>query len=125
MEILQIEQTKSSPRIILNHITNIHEIVGESYPENGIEFYGSTIQWLEEYLTIFEGRAIFNIDMRYFNSSTSRILMDIFDMFSEFADDKKEIVVNWLYDSENASALEYGEDFLEDYGHLNFNLVEK
>jgi len=34
-------------------------------------------------------------------------------------------VINWIYDEENESALEAGEDFMEDFEDLTINLVEK
>ena len=63
--------------------------------------------------------------MYYFNSSTSKILMDIFDIFEEASESGKNIVVNWLYDSDNEAVQEYGEEFAEDFENLKFNLVEK
>ncbi len=122
---LQIEPTKSSPKITLNPNTNIHEISGESYPENSSEFYEPIIKWIEEYLQNLNQEAIFNIEMFYFNSSTSKILMDIFDMFEEATTEGKKITVNWLYNKDNDAALEYGEEFAEDFENLTFNLVEK
>ena len=45
MEILEIKETKSSPKVILNPTTHIHEISGESYPENSAEFYAPIFDW--------------------------------------------------------------------------------
>jgi hypothetical protein len=69
--------------------------------------------------------ATFNFEMVYFNSSTSKILMDIFDMFEESSEGGKYIIINWYYDEDNDSALEYGEEFAEDFENLTFNLIEK
>jgi hypothetical protein len=33
--------------------------------------------------------------------------------------------VNWIYDEENESALEAGEDFVDDFENLNIKLVPK
>lgn len=126
MEILQINATKSSPNIILNPNTHIHEINGESYPENSLEFYAPIVEWLKAYLNILgENKAILNIEILYFNSSTSKVLMDIFDMFEESCSSGKKIIVNWIYDAGNEASLEYGEEFAEDFENLIFNLVEK
>ncbi len=126
MEILQIKPTKSSPKIILNSNSNIHEISGESYPENSLEFYKPIIKWLEEYLSILEDdEVILNVELYYFNSSSSKVLMDIFDMFEESCNNGKKIIVNWIYETGNDASLEYGEEFAEDFENLTFNLVEK
>ena len=54
------------------------------------------------------------------------MLLDLFDRLeTEVVENQKNIVVNWIYDPENESALEYGEEFKEDLERLTFNLVEK
>lgn len=126
MEILEIKATKSSPKVSLNPNTNIHEISGESYPENSYEFYEPIFDWIEEYIeNLGDNEAIFNIELYYFNSSSSKILMDMFDIFEDAGEEGKKIVINWIYESENHAAQEYGEEFSEDFENMTFNLVEK
>jgi hypothetical protein len=65
------------------------------------------------------------MEIIYFNSSSSKLFFDFFDLLEEASGNGKEIEVNWLYDGENESAEEAGEDFKEDFESLNFNLVVK
>ena len=65
------------------------------------------------------------MDIIYFNSSSSKLFFDLFDLLEEAHDNGKEIMIHWLYDTENENALEAGEDFKEDFESLNFNLIEK
>ncbi len=51
--------------------------------------------------------------------------MDFCDMLEEAASDGKHISVNWVYEKDDEDALEFGEEFQEDYEMLEFNLVEK
>ena len=125
METLKIDGTKSSPKIELNFETNLHTIKGESYPENTMEFYTPILDWLKEYIENLDCKAVFNFEIIYFNSSSSKILMDIFDMFEEACENGKSIIINWIYDDDNDAALEYGEEFAEDLEFVTFNLVEK
>ena len=126
MENLQIEAKKSSPEINFNAQTNILLIKGESYPENTVVFYEPVFQWLENYIeSIEDEEVIFNIELIYFNSSSSKVLMDLFDTLEEACEDGKSIIVNWIYDEENEASQEYGEEFAEDMDALSFNLVEK
>lgn len=126
MEILNIVATKSSPKINLNAQNNTLSISGESYPENTAQFYEPVFKWLETYLSELNNQLMtMNMELVYFNSSSSKVLMDIFDMLDEASDEGKNIVVNWIYDEENDAALEYGEEFAEDVEALTFNLVEK
>jgi hypothetical protein len=123
---LYIEQTKSSPKRDFNYETNILSIVGESYPENTSSFYEPILEWLNSYLSIIsEIDVVVNIDLIYFNSSSSKMLMDIFDILDNATKDGKKIVVNWMYDVDDDAIKEYGEEFAEDVDKLIFNIVEK
>lgn len=126
MENLYIEATKSSPEIDFNKDTNTLSLKGESYPENTAQFYEPVFKWLESYLEELEDAQVnVNMELIYFNSSSSKALMDIFDTLEEASEDGKNIVVNWIYDEDNDAALEYGEEFAEDMESLTFNLIEK
>ena len=60
----------------------------------------------------------------YFNSSSSKLFFDFFDIL----DANKEnfnITVNWIFDRENDSAKEAGEDFIEDFTDLTIHLMAK
>ena len=126
MENLKIEATKSSPEINFNSETNILAITGESYPENTTQFYEKVFAWLDKYMeSIEDEEVVVNIELIYFNSSSSKVLMDLFDNLDELSEEGKKIVVNWIYDEDNDASLEYGEEFEEDIESLTFNLVEK
>jgi len=125
MKNLEISKTKTTPEILFNCSTNELSITGESFPENTSEFYAPVFEWLERYLnSITDQVVIVNIELVYFNSSSSKVLMDLFDMLEEAVQNGKEISVNWRYDEDNEMAAEYGEDFMEDLENLPFKLVE-
>ena len=126
MNNLNIIESKSTPKIDFNIETHIHYITGESYPENSSNFYEPILEWIENYLEYIDNqKVIFNIELIYFNSSSSRVLMDIFDMLDEACGDGKTIIVNWFYDEEDEALEEYGEEFAEDMEYLTFNIEEK
>lgn len=123
MEKLYIEATKYTPEIILEN--GILSMRGKSYPENTFEFYSPVMKWLEEYLdedTV--EKIVVNMEIIYFNSSSSKLFFDFFDLFDENKE-KHIIEINWVYDEENESAQEAGEDFIEDFENLNIKLVVK
>ncbi len=126
MENMEIAATKSTPAIHFDVQTHVLSMAGESYPENTSQFYAPVYRWLEECLdSLEEQQLVFNIELIYFNSSSSKVLMDLFDLLEDASEEGKNITVNWVYDEENDSALEYGEEFAEDMEELTFNLVEK
>ena len=126
MENLNIDETKYTPLINLDAQKGVFELVGKSYPENTFEFYKPMMDWTEEYFNGNEQeKTIANLEIIYFNSSSSKLFFDFFDLLEEAQNNGKAIEVNWIYDGENESALEAGEDFKEDFEELNFTLVQK
>lgn len=126
MDNLIIEATKYTPEIKFDAENNQLELTGETYPENTAEFYAPVFSWLDEYLEQIEDNMVtVNLEINYFNSSSSKVLMDMFDKFEETVNEGKKITLNWIYDKDNESALEYGEEFQEDLETLKLNLVEK
>jgi len=125
METLNLEATKYTPEITLDS-KGVMEMRGKSYPENTFDFYAPVMQWLKDY---FAGspadESVFNMEIIYFNSSSSKLFYDLFDMLEEETENGRKITVNWEYDPENENALEAGEDFQEDFETLTFNLIEK
>lgn len=124
MEKLYIEKTKYTPEIKLNPNGTI-SMVGKSYPENTFEFYKPVMEWIEEYLELNKSNTItVNLEIIYFNSSSSKLFFDLFDLLDE-NNNGREMVINWIYDKENESAEEAGEDFVEDFKDLEIKLVQK
>lgn len=125
MENLTIVQTQYTPNIILDADKDLIEIRGKSYPENTFEFYKPVMDWMEEYFKCYDKKkTTVNMEIIYFNSSSSKLFFDLFDLLDE-AKEKCDIEVNWIFDKENESAKEAGEDFIDDFKDLNIRLVEK
>jgi hypothetical protein len=121
---LNIEETKYTPVINLSTSGTI-SMVGKSYPENTFEFYAPMMDWVREYFeTSAAATTTVNLEITYFNSSSSKLFFDFFDLLEE-NNDSHDIVINWIFDEENESAEEAGEDFIEDFEDLNIELVTK
>ena len=125
MNNLKVEATQYTPEISLETYGEIN-IKGKSYPENTFEFYMPILHWLRTYFT--EPNAphslTVNVEITYCNSSSSKLFFDFFDIL----DANKEnfnITVNWIFDRENDSAKEAGEDFIEDFTDLTIHLMAK
>ncbi|MDM8522904.1 DUF1987 domain-containing protein [Desulfococcaceae bacterium HSG8] len=126
MESLMIEATKYTPEISFDCNNHVLDIKGKSYPENTSVFYQPIFEWLEEYLSSDETQEVtVNMELIYFNSSSSKVLMDFCDRLDEAAEDGKKVTANWFYEEDDEDALEFGEEFQEELESVTFNLVEK
>ena len=126
MNKLHIEATKSSPAVAFDAETDLLKISGESYPENAAAFYAPVFTWLKEYLHLAKPGKSIRVEMNvpYFNSSTSKVFLNLFDLLEAEAGKGTAVEVNWLYEEDNDTAQECGEDFQEEMQAMTFNLVE-
>ena len=124
MKHLIIEKTKSTPLIHFDYKTRVLQIKGDSYPENTAKFYAPVFSWLEIFLqTTGEWTVTAELEINYFNSSSSKVFMDFFDRLEDVAGQGCSITINWRYHEENDMAAEYGEEFREELSKVDFNLV--
>ena len=82
MENLQIEETKYTPQIDMN-INGEINIKGKSYPENTFEFYTPVMEWISSYFDLGNKALTLNMEITYFNSSSSKLFFDLLDLLEE------------------------------------------
>ena len=124
MQSLIIEPTKSTPKIHFDEAANELLIAGESYPENTAQFYEPVFEWIDEYLKNLKGNPMkLVISLVYFNSSSSKVMMDILDDLDQAAEQNKQITIHWHYHPDNDVALEYWNDLNEDLIHVQMKPI--
>ena len=111
------------PDINFNAESGILEMSGESYLEDTAKFYAPILKWLREYIEVAHGQIILNIKLTYFNTSSSRSILDILYIVKDFEDNKGDVIVNWFYNGEDKEIEEEVEDFMIDTG-LKINLIQ-
>jgi hypothetical protein len=86
-------------------------ISGRSIPENSVEFYEPVIAWLDEYKTS-NGKALkIDIKLEYFNTSSSKCILDLFKKLEELKEVQKDIAIKWFYEEDDEDMEEAGQDF--------------
>ncbi len=125
MENLEIEGSHKNffiPTVNFNAKTGICEISGESFLEDTVEFYKQIIEWLERYIEEVKGPIAFIVKLSYFNTSTSRSLLDILNLLKDYEDEGGEVVVNWHFDENDVDMEEDIDDYIIDTG-LDINKI--
>lgn len=124
MENLMIAATERSPEVEFDFAAGRLSLKGESYPEDASSVFGPIFASLERFLEQAEGREIqFDFSLIYFNSSSAKALMNLFQLLDRAAARGVKVVVNWVYAPDDETMQEFGEDFSEDLEHVTFNLV--
>lgn len=125
MEKVSIDATERSPAVEFDFEGNTFLVKGESYPEDVTDFYGPLMDQLEPHLREQSGATIsFVFDLIYFNSSSAKILMGLFDLLEEVASDGNDVTVTWNYEEGDDNMQELGEEFGEELEHASFILSE-
>jgi hypothetical protein len=124
MESLVINEVKGSPyypSVHFNAETGACEMRGESYMEETYKFYEPLIIWINEYIKQKKPLEI-NFKLTYFNTNSSRLILDLLDTLKKYKDSGGEVAVNWYYDKKDPDMVEEVEDFIMESG-MNINLI--
>ena len=121
-EHLDIPKTKDKPHVLFTASSGSLLIEGESYPENAQDFYRPIVEMLEAYCAGDHARLLVEFKLQYFNSSSSKCLLNILDLLEEFAAKGGEVTVNWFYEEQDEDLKESGEDFADGLA-IPFNIV--
>ena len=125
MEDLHIPASNETPEVRFEFSRHCLSMHGESYPENAMSFYGPIRSSLQNYLEKLptDGRVEVNIGLRYFNSSSTKLIRALIGMLDEKASNGPSISVDWLHDEDDDMMLEFGTDLKEEHRSLKFNTV--
>lgn len=109
MDILNLEGTEDTPKIILDKKNGIMEISGRSLPEDSTEFYKPVLDWIESYAQDPNPTTIFVFKLEYFNTASSKLILDVLYAL----EDIKGIKVQWHFHDEDEDMEEAGQEFSE------------
>lgn len=123
MDTIKIAAGLRSPEVSFDFASNVYRLRGESYPEDVNEFYGELMERLEHHLETLSDAAVkFTFDLVYFNSSTVKILMGLFELLDETASRGNSVEVIWVYQEDDDNMQELGEEFCEELKHAHYKL---
>lgn len=123
MQDLKIESGAKTPEVHFQQSGKI-EISGRSIPENAVDFYKPLYAWLDEYSNSPSDDIEVNIRLEYFNTSSSKCLLDVFKKAEIISRDQgSKVQVNWYFEEGDEDMQEAGEDY-DIIINIPFNFVE-
>ena len=124
METLRIEQTDDSPMVVLDPPNQYFEISGKSLPEDAVDFYQPIIDWFQAYREEPLVKTVFNLKLVYFNTASSKLLMDMMIIFEEMVEEGHEVLIRWHSHQKDEDMQEAGKEFEEmiavPFEHLSY-----
>ncbi len=123
METIIREGTPKTPYVRLDGENGLVEIKGRSIPENSVEFYKPLIDWLEKYGSEPSNETNVNIQLEYFNTSSSKCILDIFKRLELIHKKGNPVEINWYYEEDDEDMFEAGEDY-QSIISIPFKMIE-
>ena len=119
---LKREKTDLTPYVLIDEDGGYMRMEGESYHENVFDFFIDINKWLGKFLKTDYPSFTFDCELKYFNSSTVKLLLNML-LEMDRSEGSNNITVNWITTKNNKIIIECGEDFQEDLNHITFNLI--
>jgi hypothetical protein len=113
MEVIKIIGTDDTPNVIFDPENDIFEISGRSLPEDVSSFYEPILKWLDEYSKNANQKSVFNFKLIYFNTASSKMILDILLKLEEMYENGKDVLVRWFYPEDDEDMQEAGEEYAD------------
>ena len=105
-----LEDEYDKPFVHFRAETGECEISGESFPEKTAEFYDRLVSWLKRYMEEVNGPIDLTIRLSYFNTSSSKRILEILILLQKYSEGGGRVTSRWLYDPEDLDMEEDIED---------------
>ena len=113
MDVIKIQGTDDTPSVVLDKASGQFEISGRSLPEDVNQFYEPILDWIDQYAEDPNDHTEFSFKLEYFNTASSKVILDILLKFEEIFEGGKEVVVKWHYHEDEEDMLEAGEEYAD------------
>lgn len=108
---LVVEASAKTPTVNLDCSTGILLFRGRSIPENSIDFFQPIYNWVDQYCEQPKQKTILQIRLEYFNTSSSKCILDLLRKFEQLHKEKSKVTVEWFYETDDEDMEEAGEDY--------------
>ncbi len=122
MENLLIKATDDTPEV--NFSTNGSLLLsGRSLPEDAASFFNPLLDWLNAYeKSNLSTPVVFEMKLEYFNTASSKMLLDVFNKLESLTQNGGSAKVNWYYPDGDDDMIEAGEEYSE-LVEIKFELI--
>jgi len=117
----KIEETERTPYIFFGD--GKMKIEGKSIPENPYTFYKKIITWIEDNFESMPSPVNCEIKLDYFNTSSSKLLLEIFKKMEKLGAVDKPTEINWYFDPEDEDMEQAGHDYAS-LTKIKMNIIE-
>jgi len=113
METIKIQGTEDTPKVVLDQDSELMEISGRSLPEDVASFYDPILNWLDEYAEKPNAKTVFNFKLVYFNTASSKLLLDVLMKLEEIHEAGNDVLIRWHFPEDDEDMEEAGEEYAD------------
>lgn len=115
MQVIKIQGSDDTPKVTLdaNPGNPVFEISGRSLPEDVVAFYEPILEWLDEYAGDPLEKTVFDFKLEYFNTASSKLLLDVLLKLEDMYDDGNDVLVRWHFPDDDEDMEEAGEEYAD------------
>lgn len=124
MKSLKLEGDHKTPYINFDYEKGYIEIAGRSIHENTFQFFKPIITWINEYINKPKTPVTqLIIKLEYYNSSSSKFLLEILQAFDKLASKGHPVQFKWYYAINDEDVEETGRDLASFLKHIKTEFV--
>lgn len=113
MELIKIQGTDDTPSVVLDVENEVYQLSGRSLPEDVGAFYDPILDWLEDFAESSNSKMTFGFKLEYFNTASSKLILDILLKLEGMFEGGKEIMVKWYFPEDDEDMEEAGEEYAD------------
>jgi len=113
MNTIKIQGTDDIPTVILDAENNIYQFSGRSLPEDVVDFYDPILEWFDAFMESEKESIEIDFKLEYFNTASSKLILDIFLKLEEMQEHGKKVSVKWYFPEEDEDMEEAGEEYAD------------
>jgi hypothetical protein len=109
------EKLKNSPGICYYPETNTVEITGRSIPEDPAVIFAPLKEWIDSHFQTNKSLDLY-FKLEYINSGSAKYLLNILNNLAERIIEGKSVKIKWIYEEDDETILELGENYRDNTG---------
>ena len=107
----ELGATPTSPMVRMDPRSGYMEMRGNSLPEDPFSVYTPVLNWLREYAQTPAPKTQLELWLSYYNTSTSKILLLIFEVLEDVMRAGGAVEVRWHYQCDDEDMEDAGHEF--------------
>ncbi len=111
MDKLIIQETAQTPFVNFDGKSGEMIIRGRAIPEDADQFWLPVLSWFESFMLNPVSEVTFQLDLEYFNISSSKRILFLLYKLNELSDAGRQVKVVWHYKKSDIDMYEVGQDY--------------